>query len=304
MRLCRLLPVAAFMASTSGCSDPLDTGHEPSEGYDLLFDGEVGGQPTLFRAHRNGGTFVVESLGQPGRRAAAPPDGNRIAYQTLGTAEEPSTLMLLNGQGAAPLGAPSGIAGEVSWSRDGTRIAFLSQSADESGDIFVADASSVTLTEIRNLTPYDALGGLLQPDRTPAWSPDGEWIAFTAYREGGPAIWVMREDGSEPRAVTEVGAYADFEPSWSPDSREIAFQRADGATVRIGIVSVHGGAPRFLNWPAKAYNPAWSPDGAFIAFSSNVDGDMDVFVVTPDGAEVARVRRSGVDRNAAWALHR
>jgi Tol biopolymer transport system component len=79
----------------------------------------------------------------------------------------------------------------------------------------------------------------------------------------------------------------------------IAFQRADATTVRIGIVAAAGGPPRFLAWPAKAYNPAWSPDG-LIAFSSEVDGDMDIFVVTPDGTALSRVRRPGTDRNPAW----
>jgi TolB protein len=110
----------------------------------------------------------------------------------------------------------------------------------------------------------------------------------------------MLADGRGARAVTVPGAYGDYEPSWSPDGQWIAFQRVDAETVRIGIVSAEGGTPRFLAWPARAYNPAWSPDGQ-IAFSSNVDGDMDIYIVSPEGVELSRVRRRGIDRNPAWA---
>ena len=285
----------------TACGDVAGPTPEAPTRYDLLFDGEVGGKPRLFRATWADDTLVVGAPTASGRRPAPSPDGRRIAFQSLGTDQDPPTVMILEGAVAVPFGAPWGLAGEVGWSGDGRNIVFLSQSEDASGDIFVADARGPVMDRPHNLTPYDPGRAGPQPDRTPAWSPDGAWIAFSTYRTGGAAIWVMRPDGTDARPVTGSGAYGDFEPSRSPDSREIAFQRGDGATVRIGVVSVNGGEPRFLNWPSKAYNPAWSPDGEMIAFSSDVDGDMDIFVVSPDGGDVLRVRRPGTDRNAAWA---
>lgn len=296
------LPLLVLVAGGLACSDA--AGPDPVEpsGFDLLFDGEMAvGEPRLFRVSGRGGPAPV-GAGVAGRRPAASPDGRRIAFQSLGTDEEPSRLMLAEAaSGAAlPLGAADGLAGEVSWSPDGRRIAFLSQRDDAAGDIFVADVSGGDLLAVRNLTPRDPANGLPQPDRTPAWSPDGARIAFANSRLGSAAIWVMNADGTGARAVTAAGQHMDYEPSWSPDGRWIAFQRASATGVRIGIVAAAGGTPRFLDWPARAYNPAWSPDGERIAFSSDVDGDMDIFVVSPRGDEVTRVRRPGTDRDAAW----
>jgi dipeptidyl aminopeptidase/acylaminoacyl peptidase len=296
---CRRLSGLLSIAVVSACSDaaaPLTS----RTGYDLVFDGEVSvGRPLLFRGVE--GQAVLVRDGVEGRRPAARSDG-LLAFQSLGNEAAPSALAIVWEGRQAPVAlgnAPGGLEAEVSWSPDGRRIAFMSQAEDPAGDIFVARVDGTRLVEVQNLTPRNSSDPFPQPDRTPAWSPDGARIAFTTYRAGGAAIWVMNTDGTGARAVTSPGAYGDFEPSWSPNGDSIAFQRSDAVTVRVGTVASTGGVPRFLAWPAKAYNPAWSPDGR-LAFSSDIDGDMDIFVVTPEGVELGRVRRSGTDRNPTW----
>lgn len=60
-------------------------------------------------------------------------------------------------------------------------------------------------------------------DSAPAYSPNGDWLAFTRASEGTkPQLYVMPTAGGEPRCVTEhpLGAGA---PVWSPDSSKIAY---------------------------------------------------------------------------------
>jgi TolB protein len=57
---------------------------------------------------------------------------------------------------------------------------------------------------------------------TPAWSPNGQLIAFTSSRSGSDDIWVMRGDGTGVRRVT-FAATNESDPSWSPDGRWLAF---------------------------------------------------------------------------------
>ena len=111
-----------------------------------------------------------------------------------------------------------------SFSPDGTRIVFEGHSGGDY-DIYVGDLAT---GETRQLTVSP--GG----DGWPAWSPDGEWIAFTSERDdclrappdqdcwssGEPgehrSVWLIRPDGSEQHRVTpESGQFV----AWSPDAQ-------------------------------------------------------------------------------------
>lgn len=57
-------------------------------------------------------------------------------------------------------------------------------------------------------------------ERDPAWSPDGEQIAFTRQGRNNVAeIWVMNADGSGATRLTNDRGY-DVQPSWSQTARE------------------------------------------------------------------------------------
>lgn len=110
----------------------------------------------------------------------------------------------------------------VSWAPDGTALVYSSATLGESGArlrIRRVDLTSGT---------YEDLTDGTQADRSPAWSPDGEWIAFSRRASAGvgSTLWVMRPDGSAARQVTEPGPYEDTQPVWSPDGRHIAFIRS------------------------------------------------------------------------------
>ncbi|HEY9043167.1 MAG TPA: amidohydrolase, partial [Rheinheimera sp.] len=76
----------------------------------------------------------------------------------------------------------------IALSPDGKTLAF-----DLLGDIYTMPVTGGTAT----LLTKD-IGWQMQP----AFSPDGQYIAYTSDEGGGDNIWIMRADGSEPRAVT------------------------------------------------------------------------------------------------------
>jgi len=59
----------------------------------------------------------------------------------------------------------------------------------------------------------------------PAWSPDGKWIAFTDFVEGGLQISVVGADGKDYKVLTKTGTNAFAR--WSADGRKIAFVRSE-----------------------------------------------------------------------------
>lgn len=151
----------------------------------------------------------------------------------------------------------------------------------EPAQIFVVDAdgsSPRTLTNRR-----------LAFDGNPAWSPDGQSIAFESTQEGRRAIWVMQSDGLRLRRLTE-GTSADASPAWSPDSRQVVFMSARGGNEDIYVIGADGtGVRRLTDDPGGDGFPAWSPDGARIAFVSNRGGSPAIWVMGADGSAPVQV---------------
>lgn len=101
-------------------------------------------------------------------------------------------------------------------------------------------------------------------DSAPAWSPDGEWIAFGRKLPRTPMgrqIWVMQADGSEPFAITNDPRIHHGEISWSPDGRFLLYQQYNleelYAKPAIWLVEVATGERTEIATPGTL--PAWLP---------------------------------------------
>lgn len=81
----------------------------------------------------------------------------------------------------------------------------------------------------------------------PAWSPDGEKIAFVSDRAKNPDevmpvngrnIWLMDKDGSNPVNLTPTVMGQNLAPSWSPDGVHITFWTWEGELTQIWVVNI------------------------------------------------------------------
>lgn len=126
----------------------------------------------------------------------------------------------------------------------------------------------------------------------PAWSPDGEHIAFSATRPsiGNYDIFVMRADGTELRNMTE-GAFGNARnPRWSPDGGRIAFVSERTNSANISFMLYPDRVFQDITRDADITDFTWSPDGALIAFSSpsSREDAEEIFAFNLDGSEPPR----------------
>jgi Tol biopolymer transport system component/imidazolonepropionase-like amidohydrolase len=140
--------------------------------------------------------------------------------------------------------------------------------------------------------------------RQPAWSPDGKWIAFFGYRDGGYDIWAIAPDGSNQHKLT-WGPFDDREPAFSHDGKRLAFASDRGSPLgssyNIWVLELASGELKQLTHSAAENRmPSWSPDDKELAFSSTRDGGQGVWAVSLAGVERKVYTAGAVVESPSW----
>ncbi|MFJ6076357.1 serine hydrolase [Streptomyces sp. NPDC093065] len=185
---------------------------------------------------------------------------------------------------------------QPSLSPNGTRVVYVLRTADREHD---RDERALWTVPTGTGAARRLTHGLA--DTAPAWSPDGDRIAFLRGGDHPAQVWLLPTDGGESEPVTELPLGAGT-PVWSPDGTSIAFTapvdrqpslqgEAKTPLLAVGNRLDHraddGGVPGTVHshlhvldladhrvrqvtdgdWHAGI--PAWSPDGRSLAFCSD-----------------------------------
>jgi CubicO group peptidase (beta-lactamase class C family)/Tol biopolymer transport system component len=131
----------------------------------------------------------------------------------------------------------------------------------------------------------------------PAWSADGDSIAWIQSANGQNDIVVGRADGSGVERLTN-DAGLDVRPGWSPDGTSIVFSSNRDGDHEIYVIAVADrSVTQLTDNTTDDWAPAWSPDGSRIAYVAT-DGAQHLQVMAADGSDSHRV--DGPDARAWW----
>lgn len=158
------------------------------------------------------------------------------------------------------------------WSDDCNAIVFGRATRDTDGngkvttndflDVYTVELDTLDITQLTYTTDQDEFNY--------AWSPDGEWIAFTRVSkdtnndsyvnlDDQSGLFIMHTDGSGQINLTQ-GYLSVFSPFWSPDGKNIIFTAFFSSEQQeIWIYSLETLGFTQITRRGGYYHPAWSP---------------------------------------------
>jgi Peptidase of plants and bacteria/Omp85 superfamily domain/WD40-like Beta Propeller Repeat len=182
-------------------------------------------------------------------------------------------------------GASSRIQLSPALSPDGRSVVVFSERDRLSLDLFLAEVESGRIIRKLATTAANARFDSLQPLRgAGAWSPESDFFAFPAVRQGHAALVVF--DIEEPGRDQEFSFPAlgqILSVTWSPDGKRIALSALAGGLTNLYVYDLNSGDLRQItDDPFTDLHPAWSPDGRHIAFvTDRFSTDLDVLRFGP-----------------------
>jgi TolB protein len=250
-----------------------------AKGGGLVYVSYRGGSGFLGRLFAKGGIYAVDMKG----------------------AEIEAPELFKNSEVIKRFGFPD----EVEWSPDGKWIAFstIGENAHAGGNseiyLMRSDGTSAPISVTDNP----------ESDLSPAWSPDGIYVAYHAYDKRGSGVYLLNVNcvlSSTTCNLSPLFLVKGDHPSWSPNGEQVVYEEAFPWNGGIFIINADSTGEPVRVSPTDQYchRPQWSPRGDQIAFDcggtiyvTNADGsnltrlvdDADTPRWSPDGSQIAFV---------------
>ena len=276
-------------------------------------------------------TRAEESVGSP----AWSPDGRFLSFTATRGEDAKSQVWVLDRRGGEAWALTDEKQGVSSyeWSPDGSKLLLVMRDEEVEDSTWTSDQKEPWVID-RLQIKRDGTGYLTDPRKnhlyvfdpatrttrqitagaydasSPAWSPDGRWIAFSSNRTEDPDtnsdsnLWIVsaevEDPVTEPRQLTTYTG-GDSAPAFSPDGRWIAYttgitdpQFGAFSTSHLAVIPVESGEAagrRILteSLDRNASRPVWDGEGRGIVFSLQDEGDGHVARVDVDSGEIERL---------------
>jgi Tol biopolymer transport system component len=217
-----------------------------------------------------------------------------LVYSAEVRATNVGTLAWLDRKGSPqPLAAPPKPYAQLRISPDGKRAVVTVAGLDGVyGDLWIYDLERGSLSR---LTSESFSAG-------PAWTPDGQRVAFFSQRVGRRGIFWTAADGTGAAEELLANATGSFPTSWTPDGKTLYYHVATPA--RIWAFTPGGKPQPFSQSSFNEQYAAVSPDGQWVAYSSDESGKSQVYArplsgpgdklaISIEGGEAPRWSRDG-----------
>jgi eukaryotic-like serine/threonine-protein kinase len=254
---------------------------------------EIAGQPVTILDDVMQALFMPRNDYETGAGQVAVSASGHLAYALGGVyPERPSRVSRITSTGdTTSLDMDPRLYLQFRLSPDGTRLAAVSRQGQRD-EIWVHDL-------VRGVSQRLNTGG--STSWPLAWSPDGQWLAFSSPRGGTLAnLYRLPADGSgEPERLAPSDRWQ-IMSSWSSQG-VIAWLAADSLGGDIWVLPPDGSPePFFASEAGEAY-PTFSPDGNWLAYTSDQSGRQEVYVRPYPGPEPATQISGDGGRDVAWS---
>jgi len=250
------------------------------------------------------------------------PDGNRLLYVAPGGIDDLGAnlgldLWVINsdGTGIAKVTSFEGDDTSPAWSPDGAQIAFTSNRANDTPQVFIKETACLDTSEgcgvvrARNVSCHS---DFCAAESSPAWAPAG--VDLPNWLPNDYRLAVLESINNAPTEIfvrpPEVAVPIDFDRrdqmrtledlSWSPDGTRFLFtwfykrgvneiytaRLADRAATFTQLTSTNGNK-----------EPQFSPNGQMIAFTSTRAGKPDIYLMTAGGGNQINLTNSPATRD-------
>jgi TolB protein len=227
----------------------------------------------------SGETWLARTRASLSRLLAWPAPGDSVVYANGNVVQRVD----LPGRGVTVVARAAGTIAEIAAASDGRSLAITVPSNGSVGGLYSVDLESGRMQLL------DSAGSC--NDILPAWSPDGDQVAFA--RDCDTHLHLVRAAGTGERALPAEHPSTTFTSlAWSPDGASLMFTTRFQDDAELFLVGAGETKQLTRNW-AEDTDPAWSPDGQRIAFARRRPvGSWDVYVMNTDGGSARRLTSS------------
>ena len=172
-----------------------------------------------------------------------------------------------------------------------SKIAFVSSGTGKK-EIYICDFDGYNP---RQITKSNSIS------LSPAWSTDGNWLAYTSYARGKPDLYIKNLKENKVSVVAKEGV--NITPAWVPGKFELAATLSFSGDPEIYMLTGGGKVIKRVtrNWGIDV-SPSFSPDGRKMAFVSKRSGNPQIYCQDLSSEQVKRLTFHGKNNTTpSWS---